>query len=448
MDIANKRVTVIGLSESGFSAAKLLKRVGASARISESRDDDAIRAKLEALGEVESEMGAHSKGFIEKSDLVVTSPGVAFDAEPLKWARDAGIPVISELELGYRFCRSPIVAVTGTNGKSTTVSMIHHMLGVNGMRSHLLGNIGRPICEEVLDISPGSVVSLEVSSFQLETIERFRPKISVLLNVTQDHLDRYKNMKKYREAKSRIFENQGSGDYAILDHDDPAVRRMADGVKAECFYFSVKEKVRGSYLSNQRIFIDTGSGPVDVCGGSETGLRGIHNIQNALAAFLVLKLNIRNADMLDAIRSFKALPHRFELVYEIDGVKYINDSKSTTVDSTMKALRDFPEQSVILIAGGRDKGSDYSPIIELAKKIKYAVLIGETRSKIRSALNGQDVRIHECGTLQEAVTFSGKAAQSGDAVILSPMCSSFDMFKNYKERGDEFKASVFRRALS
>jgi len=446
--MTGKRVTVIGLGESGYSAAKLLKRVGARVRISESSDGEDIRARLETLGKVESEIGAHSKDFILDSDLIVVSPGIPFDTPPIRWARDAGITIIGELELGYLFCRAPIVAVTGTNGKSTTVSLLHEMFESNGIRSHLLGNIGRPICEDVLDISPNSVVSLEVSSFQLEAMARFRPRVAILLNFKQDHLDRYSSMEEYRKAKFRIFENQKRADYAILNFDDPEIRRFSENVKPDRCYFSLKDEVRGAYVRDGRIMVDLGEGPVKVCRVSDVNLPGIHNLENTLAAILALKLMDADADASDAIKNFAGLPHRFEFIAETNGVRYFDDSKGTTVDSAVKALEGFTKKNVILIAGGRDKGSDYSPIFGHLDKIKCFILIGEARPKIKDALKGIETPIRESGSIEEAVSLANTVAKRGDTVLLSPMCSSFDMFKDYKERGDVFRAAVLGKATA
>jgi len=439
----NKRVTVMGLSESGFSAAKLLKEQKARVRISELRDAEDVKTKLEMLGDVEFEIGAHTKRFIEESDLIVVSPGVPSDIDALRGAADSDIPVIGELELGYMFCAAPIVAITGTNGKSTTVSLLHEMFRTNGIKSYLLGNIGRPLCEDILGITKDSVIALEVSSFQLETIKRFRPKIAVLLNLTQDHLDRYRDMDEYRKAKLRIFENQEDCDYAILNYDDPAIRELSNRIKSKAFYFSINQEVRGSYVKGERLFIDLGKGPIEICRRKDINLQGIHSLGNVLAAALALKLVDDKAGILAAVKNFVGLRHRFEFVAEIAGVRFIDDSKSTTVDSTLKALETLSGNDVILIAGGKDKGSDYSLITEQLKKLKYLILIGEARKKIRDAISGFDIPIEEVSTMQEAVAFSRKIAKKGDTVLLSPMCSSFDMFKDYKERGEVFCKAVF-----
>lgn len=442
MDFKNKRVTIIGLSDSGFSAAKFLKSRNAEVRISETADTAAVKAKLGVLGDVECEIGGHTRSFVAKSDMIVVSPGVPLNAEPVKWAKENGIPVISELELGAMFCPAPIIAVTGTNGKSTTVTLIHEILRANKVRSFLLGNIGTPICEDISKISRDSVVSLEVSSFQLETIKTFRPKIAVYLNLTQDHLDRYGSMEKYASAKFRIFENQKSSDCAVLNSDDPVVRALGGKIRSKAFYFSMKQKVRGAYLEGERLILDLGKGPVDICGRNDINLAGDHNVENALAAMLAVRLLKGRADIAPTLRTFSGLRHRFELAAEYEGVRYVDDSKSTTVDSTIKALRSLPG-NVILIAGGRDKGSDYSFVKNELKKIKGLILIGEARSKIKKYFDGLTVPVKEAETMREAVSMARQSAVKGDTVLLSPMCSSFDMFKDYKDRGETFHAAVF-----
>lgn len=443
MDVANKRVTVVGLSDSGFSAAKLLKKLKARVRISELRRDDDVKARLKLLDAVEFEAGGHTKRFISKSDLIVVSPGVAPDAVPFRWAKEEAIPIISELELGYMFCSAPIIAVTGTNGKSTTASLIHEVLKANGINSFLLGNIGRPICEDILGVPRESVVTLEVSSFQLEAIKTFRPKIAILLNVSRDHLDRYGSMEEYRNAKLRIFENQQSSDYAILDYDDSTMRRLSGKIKSRAFYFSVSRKAEGGHIEGGKLLVGLRGRVEEVCGKKDIRLCGTHNLKNVLAAAIAVKIINEKCDIAGPVRSFKGLRHRFELAAEIEGIPFIDDSKSTTVDSTVKALESFSDGNVILIAGGRDKGSDYSLLATQIKKIKHLVLLGEAREKIRKVLADFGVPIADAATIREAVSFSRKIAKEGDTVLLSPMCSSFDMFRDYKERGEVFREAVF-----
>ena len=317
------------------------------------------------------------------------------------------------------------------------------MLKANSINSFLLGNIGRPICEDILDIPSESVIALEVSSFQLETIRNFRPKIAALLNISEDHLDRYRDMAEYRKAKLRIFENQKSSDYAILDYDDPLIRELSNRIKSKVFYSSAEKKVRGSYINGDKLLIDLGDGAEEICRKKDINLSGEHNLKNVLAAALAVKLINKKADIATPVKNFIGLRHRFELIAEIEGVSYIDDSKSTTVDSTIKALESFSGKSVVLIAGGKDKGIDYLPFVGQIKKLKHLVLIGEARKRIHRAAAGFDVPIMETQTMEEAVSFAKKIAENGETVLLSPMCSSFDMFKDYKERGEVFRKAVF-----
>lgn len=441
MNFKNKRVTIIGLAESGFSAAKFLKALRAKVRVSESSDTPEVRGRLKFLGDVEYEVGGHTRQFITNADVMVISPGVPINAECVKWAGQKKMPVLSELELGGLFCRAPIIAVTGTNGKSTTSTLIHEILKANDIKSFLLGNIGTPLCEEVLNIKRNSVVSLEVSSFQLEAIRRFRPKAAVYLNLTQDHLDRYRDMAEYAKVKSRIFENQKRTDYAVLNYDDAALRPLGGKINSKVFYFSVKERVRGIYLDGEKVMLNLAKKPEEVCGRGDIALSGEHNAGNALASILAVKLIKKDAKALPVLKNFTGLRHRLELAAESGGVKYIDDSKSTTVDSAIKALNSLPG-GVILIAGGRDKGSDYSPVKSHEDKLKCVILIGEARDKIRNDLNGLSAPILDAKTMKDAVSLAKQMAKDGDAVLLSPMCSSFDMFKDYKERGEAFSAAV------
>ncbi|GAF88356.1 unnamed protein product, partial [marine sediment metagenome] len=266
---------------------------------------------------------------------------------------------------------------------------------------------------------------------------------AIFLNLSQDHLDRYGGMTEYKKAKLRIFENQKDSDCAVLDYDDSAIRKLSESIKSRVFYFSVNQKVKGSYLSGEKLFVDFGNGAEEVCRKKDINLRGTHNLKNVLAAALAAKLINREINVVAPLKNFLGLRHRFEFITEKEGVSFIDDSKSTTVDSTLKALESFRGGRVVLIAGGRDKGSDYSLLLNQIKKIKYFILIGEASEKIRMAVSGLDIPIEEALTIREAVLLSKKAARKGDSVLLSPMCSSFDMFKNYRERGEVFRKAVF-----
>lgn len=447
-DFAGKRVTILGLSDSGLAAAKLLKGLNAKVKVSELRKDDSVITKLAECGWPDYEIGCHTRPFIIDSDAIVLSPGIPLSADPVRWAAEAGISVMAELELGYIMCMAPIIAVTGSNGKSTTVSLAHHLLSRNGVSSYLRGNIGTPLCHDAVKMPPDSVVALEVSSFQLETIKTFRPKVSVFLNLSANHLDRYNNMDEYRRAKARIFENQDRSDYAVVNYDDAESVKLAKSIKADIYYFSLRQKVRGSYVFGERLVINTGGGKEELCRISDIPLYGLHNIANVLAAGLAVRLIKPGIDVAGAVKSFSGLKYRFELVAEIEGVKFIDDSKSTTVDSTIMALQSFDNGRVVLIAGGKDKGCDYSQLKRMSDRLKHMILIGEASGLIRKALAGCHIAMTDAATMPEAVRQAAALAKAQDAVLLSPMCSSFDMFRDYKERGDKFREAVNERLFT
>ncbi len=405
-----KRVLVIGLARSGLACANLLYNLGADVFVSDNQDNEATRSNLSKLQseKIKVELGRHTQGFIKEKDLVVISPGVPIEAPPVKWAQDFGIPAISEIELAWILCPATVIAVTGSNGKTTVTTLIGRILEAGGKKAFVCGNIGNPFCGEVDKIGADDFVCLEVSSFQLETIRKFKPKISVILNFSRNHLDRYNDMQEYLEAKKRIFRNQDKSDYVVLNGDDPALKKLSAQINAGVVYFSEKKGLN----PNQAAVLAVGS---------------------------ILRLD--EGVILGVLKDFKGIEHRMEYVSEINNIKFINDSKSTTVDSTLWALRNILEP-VILIAGGKDKGLDYTSILDLArKKIKEIILIGEAAPKIERALAGS-IPVDKAVSLEEAVRKAYRKAGPGDCVLLSPMCSSFDMFSNYEERGVRFKRAV------
>ena len=406
----NKKVTIVGLARSGLACADLLSDLGAQVSVSDSQDSESLRlnaAKLKAKN-IKIELGKHTQEFIKEKDFIVVSPGVDNKSLAIKWAQNLKIPIISEIEVGWILCPATIIAVTGTNGKTTVTTLIAKMLVESGKVAFACGNIGNPFCGELQKIEAGDFVSLEVSSFQLERIQKFKPKIAVILNFSLNHLDRYKNSEEYLEAKKRIFLNQDSSDYLVLNYQDSVLNNLAKETKAQVAYFSEKKGLN----PNQAAVKTVGS---------------------------ILKIDKESA--LKVLREFKGIEHRLEQVAQINNIKFINDSKATTVDSAIWALKNIPEP-IVLIAGGRDKGNDYSLILELArKKIRKLILIGEAKEKIRNAFRNL-LSISEAANLNEAVGLAFGSAQAGDCVLLSPMCSSFDMFSNYEERGTIFKKAV------
>ncbi len=405
-----KNVLVVGFGRSGLASAGLLSSLGARVWVSDNHDNPVTRANLAGLksSAIKVELGKHSRDFVKGKDIVVVSPGVPACSLVLIWAKEKGIPVISEIELAWILCPAEIIAITGTNGKTTVTTLIGKVLEAEGKRVFVCGNIGRPFCSLVEEMQPGDFVALEVSSFQLETIDRFKPRICALLNLSRNHLDRYKDMPDYLAAKKRIFKNQDSSDYLVLNYDDPVIRDLAEESVAKIIYFR-----------------------------REAGLD--HN-QSAVLAITSI-LGIERDLALRVFRDFKGVPHRLEEVRNLNGIKFINDSKSTTTEATLWALNNLAGP-LVLIAGGREKGNDYSLVAELArKKVKAAILIGEARAGIKKALSA-GIATQEAATLEEAVGKAYALAKPGDCVLFSPMCKSFDMFSNYEERGDIFKSLV------
>ncbi|MFA5339686.1 MAG: UDP-N-acetylmuramoyl-L-alanine--D-glutamate ligase [Candidatus Omnitrophota bacterium] len=442
-----KKVTVAGLAKSGMAAAFLLKRLGAKVWATDSGDSQKLR---EAKGLLEwkgiiVELGRHTPEFTEGKDLIVISPGVPEDSQVLKWAAEYKVPVIGEIELGYLCCKAPVVAVTGTNGKSTTTTLIGEILKKGGKRAVVCGNIGNPFCGEIAKVKKNSVVVLEASSFQLESIKTFRPHVAVVLNISQNHFDRHPDLRSYINAKARILGNQEKGDWAVLNYDDPLVRKLKAGTKAKAIFFSRKNKKAAAFFEDGSVFIGRGGKPQRICGAAELKIKGTHNIENVLACLCVASIfGISPKKIKEALVGFKGLEHRFEHVKTVGGVEFINDSKGTTVLATMMALESCVKP-VILIAGGHDKGSDFRKARRVVgAKVKKLVLIGEAKEKIKDHLSGAAPHIF-AETMEDAVRKSFGEAEAGDLVLLSPMCASFDMFRNFEERGRVFKEIV--RAL-
>lgn len=421
MDLNDKKVTVIGLGNSGFNAAMLAADNGAIVRATDADDSPVLRETkkiLESKG-IKVELGAHTEDFIKRSDLVVVSPGIEESSPALKWARRYKIPVIGEMEMGYRFCKGRIIAITGTNGKSTVTTLIGRMLEDGGFDTVVCGNIGNSLCGEIKRIKKDTWIVLEVSSFQLETIVDFKPHIAVILNITDDHMDRYSKFSDYFSEKLKVFRNQDQGDHLVLNYDAENLRPIKEMAASKVTFYS--------------------KAPNDTF---DTGLKGVHNTENILASILVSSIaGVNMPSMLRTIRNFKGLPHRFETVAVIDDVEYIDDSKGTTVDSTARAI-DSCKGPVILIAGGKDKYSDYRIIkTKVKSRVKDMILIGEAGGAIRKALEGA-CPMYGAKDMDEAVRLARRLAKKGDSVLLSPMCSSFDMYRSYKHRGEVFRKAV------
>ena len=405
-----KNVTIVGLARSGLACANLLHSLGARVCITDNKDNTQTRSFMVRLcsKDIQVELGTHSEDFIKQAELVIISPGVADNAQPIIWAKEFSKPVISEVELASMLCPADIIAVTGSNGKTTVTTLIGKIITEAQKKVFVCGNIGNPFSGEVEKLKKGDFVVLEASSFQLETINKFKPKIAVIINLTPNHLDRYKNIQQYLDAKKRIFMNQDKKDFLVLNADDPLLRAVAPESKSKVFFFNKQ----GTLNPNQNAVIAVGK-----------------------------ILGIKLEKMLNVFQNFKGIEHRMEEVAEINGVKFINDSKATTADSAIWAISNI-STPIILIAGGRHKGINYRVILDAAKnKVKQAILIGEAKDIIAIDLEGA-FPIDKVNTLKEAIIRAYESAKSGDHVLFSPMCSSFDMFKDYEQRGEAFKKIV------
>ena len=444
VDLNNKRVLVVGLGKSGVASALFLKAHGAKVTVSDTKSGDDLRNEIPVLLDhgITVETGGHGERTFRGQDLIVVSPGVPVDAPPLVQARSLGESVIGEIELAAQFLPGPIVAITGSNGKTTTTALTGEVMTAAGFSALVGGNIGTPAISLAEHAKPETVIVLEVSSFQLETIQSFRPKVAVVLNVTPDHLDRHRTFEAYVDAKARIFENQQESDFAVLNADDPTCVEIAVRTRAQVFWFSRQNELQqGAWVRDGNIVFRDGTGQREIMQVSEIPLKGAHNLENVLAAVCAGALMGCAPDKIrQAVRDFKAVEHRLEFVATIRGVDYYNDSKATNVDATIKALESFPG-NIHLILGGKDKGSDYTLLNDLLRqRVKRVYTIGAAASKIESQIKGVEV-VH-AETLENAIRKAGATAQPGDVVLLAPACASFDQFKSYEHRGRMFKEIV------
>src|SRR5208283_256048 len=449
MDVKGKRVLVVGVGKNGVASAIFLEKHGARVTVSDARTEEELPQDIPQLLDhgISVETGHHSERTFRDQDLIVISPGVPFDVPQLVQARALGIPVIGEVELAARFLKGNIVAITGSNGKTTTTALAGAIIAAGGRTVLVGGNIGTPAINFVEISDDDTWIVLEISSFQLETIESFRPKIAVVLNVTPDHLDRHYTFENYAAAKARIFENQTASDFAILNADNASCVAMAAKTKAPVYRFSrVKEVELGAFTRGERIIWRDGKTEREVMPVSEISLKGSHNVENVLAGICVGMLaGIEPTQIRGAVSAFKAVEHRLEYVATVRGVDYYNDSKATNVDATIKALESFPGR-IHLILGGKDKGSDYSilnPLLE--ERVKRVYTVGTAAAKIESQVRGTEVV--SAGTLEAAVRRASEGATPGDVVLLAPACASFDQFDSYEHRGRVFKEAVRQLAL-
>ncbi|HET6935974.1 MAG TPA: UDP-N-acetylmuramoyl-L-alanine--D-glutamate ligase [Candidatus Angelobacter sp.] len=449
MELKNKRALVVGLGRSGAASALFLQEHGAKVTVSDSKSEAQLQSDVPALLDrgVSIETGRHGERTFRDQDLIVVSPGVPSDQPQLQHARTLGIPVIGEVELAFRYLQGKVLAITGSNGKTTTTSLVGEILAKSGKKTLVGGNIGTPVISLAGKSSPDTMVVLEISSFQLETIEQFCPWIAAILNITPDHLDRHHTFQAYVDAKARIFENQKADDFAVLNADDPTCAGLKEKIKSSLFWFSRKQPVeQGAYLKGEDIVFRQNGTEMVILSRHDIHLKGAHNLENVLAAVCMSMLAGCSPDQVRrGVSEFRAVEHRLELVSTIHGVAFYNDSKATNVDATVKALESFPG-NIHIILGGKDKGSDYTVLKPLLReRAKKVYLIGAAAEKISSQISGAAPLVHS-GTLDRAVKQAFEAAQSGDIVLLAPACASFDQFENYEQRGRVFKELVLSLA--
>ncbi|MGA8873195.1 MAG: UDP-N-acetylmuramoyl-L-alanine--D-glutamate ligase [Candidatus Acidiferrales bacterium] len=445
-EFAGKRVLVVGLARTGIATALFAAGYGAMVRATDEKSEGELGEAAERLrtAGVQLEFGGHSEATFLDQDLIVLSPGVPVKLAPVALARSRGVTVWSEIELAWRFLRGKLVAITGSNGKTTTTSLVAHILKTAGIQTFVGGNIGVPLLSLVESTMDSSVTVAEISSFQLEAIEAFRPEIGVLLNLTPDHLDRHASFEEYAEAKMRMFANQLDRDCAVLNADDPEVTRRMPS-RQQVFWFSREKRVAaGAFLRDGQIIFRHEGSEVALAQRDQISLRGEHNVENVLAACAAAYLaGATPAAIASGVKTFRGVEHRLEFVAEVGGVKFYNDSKATNVDAALKAIEAFSEP-LIVILGGKDKGSPYTPLAEpLRQRARLAILIGAAAEKIGADLSDAVETAH-VGTLDRAVQLASERARPGDVVLLAPACSSFDQFENYEERGRRFKELVAR----
>lgn len=451
MNFEGKKVLVCGMARSGVSAAQCLYELGARVTISDSKAEEKLAEALQPLEgmDIRRCLGDQAQpADLESYDLAVTSPGIPMQAPILRAVQAAGVPLIGELELGAQVSRAPLYAVTGTNGKTTTTTLIGEIFRNLGKTTYVVGNIGYPFTACALRCGEEDVAVAEVSSFQLETITTFHPHIAVMCNITEDHLNRHGTMEEYIRVKERIFENMGQGDYAVLNLDDPIVRGMAERIPCAPAFFSRRQEVEtGAYLEGEEVVFSLNGHKKRVLRADEIRIPGEHNLENALAATaLAMLAGVPAPVVRHTLKTFPGVEHRIETVRTVEGVTYINDSKGTNVDASIRAVRAMKVPTVLL-AGGYDKHTDFLPLAReiLASKIHTVVVLGDTAEQIERALRavGFESILH-AKTFAEAVLLARSCAREGENVLLSPACASFDMFQDYEERGRVFKEIVSR----
>ena len=445
--VINKAVGIVGLARSGLSAARMIKRLGGHPFVSDYLPESKLTDRLEELRQagIPYETGGHTQKLLDNSEYIIVSPGVPQNLPILRQADEFGIPIFSELEVAYWLCDAGIVAITGSNGKTTTTTLLGEIFKAAGIESRAAGNIGYPFSEVCDRISDKGWIALEVSSFQLERIFEFKPQIAVNLNLTPDHLDRYGTFEEYAETKMRIAENLGSSQYFVVNADDEYLLNLAQRTNASLVYFSQNTEVSsGIWLEGEKILYSLGDKTGDLGLATDIRIPGPHNLYNAMAAGVSALLAGVSADVIKQVfREFPGVEHRLEYVDTVDGIKFINDSKATNVDSVWYALQSVPSK-MILILGGKYKGGDLARLHEFARnKVKLMIAIGESSDLMIESFK-DIVPTATAGSLEEAVELGYKQAEVGETVLLSPACASFDMFTDFEHRGRVFKDAVKR----
>ncbi|WP_419742036.1 UDP-N-acetylmuramoyl-L-alanine--D-glutamate ligase [Paraclostridium dentum] len=451
MDLKNKNVLLVGLAKTGVSTIKKLNKLGANIIVNDIKPKEKLEGIIEEidnLDNIEYVLGKHLEN-IENIDLTIVSPGVPLDLPFIEKIKSEGIKIIGEVELAYRLSKNPtFIGITGTNGKTTTTSLVGEMFKKANKDTYIVGNIGNPVIDTVDLTNENSYLVTELSSFQLESIEDFKPKVSTIINITEDHLNRHHTMENYINAKARVFKNQDKTDFTILNYDDSIVRDLGKNSNGNVLYFSIKEEVKqGAYLDkNNNIVIKVDGEALVLMNKAELSLPGNHNLENAMSAILMAYvLNIDTDVIIDTLRTFKGVEHRLEFVTNKDGIMFVNDSKGTNPDSTIKAITSY-ERPIVLIAGGYEKQSDFTEMIKYAtKNVKALVLLGQTAEKIETTAKEHGINnISKVENMEAAVKKAYEIAESGDVVLLSPACASWDMYPNFEARGLDFKENIYK----
>ncbi len=448
MDFKDKNALVCGLGKSGVAAARLLLKLGARVTVQDMKEERKCQEEATQLARegFQLYLGKNPDDILAGQDLLVLSPGIPCDLPFIEKAKAMGIPIWGEVELAYRMCKCPIMAITGTNGKTTTTALCFEIIKAHNPGAVVVGNIGIPFTDKVLGLGEQDVAVAEISSFQLETALRFRPRIAAVLNVTPDHLNRHKTMENYQALKSSIFQNQWPEDYAVLNYDDPLCRDMAKGIKSKVIFFSLTQPLaEGVYFDGTHICVSLFGINRQILSVDKLQIFGNHNIENALAAVaMTLCAGVPLSIITAMLQHFKGVEHRIEFVTEINGIKFYNDSKATNTDAAIKSLEAI-KAPIVLICGGYDKNADFSEWIKKFEgHVRHAVVLGQVSQQIMDTCRAYNYEtVDRVNTLKEAVEVGFAKAQPGDCVLLSPACASFDMFDNYEQRGRLFKDFVW-----